>query len=196
MITKGTFPLSCFGGAGTNRNHVIASVFRELNLIEERGSGVQRIFREADGQGSPEPQVIEVGMRLRVLVPLAEGIRPVQVTEQVARFVECLKQGPLSTREAMERLALQHRPTFSANYLPPAMNAGLVEMTQPESPRSPTQKYLLIAPAYRSGRTQVEPEGHVMNEATDTDLCKSLLHNCSGVDPDDSRPGHFTAGIQ
>jgi ATP-dependent DNA helicase RecG len=109
----------------------------------------------------PEPQIIEVGMRLRVLVPLAEGIRPVQVTEQVtARFVECLKQGPLSTREAMERLALQHRPTFSANYLPPAMNAGLVEMTQPESPRSPTQKYRLIAPAYRSGRTQVEPEGH------------------------------------
>jgi predicted HTH transcriptional regulator len=51
MITKGTFPLSCFGGAGTNRNHVIASVFRELNLIEQRGSGVRRIFREADGAG-------------------------------------------------------------------------------------------------------------------------------------------------
>ena len=196
MITKGTLPLSCFGGAGTNRNHVIASVFRELNLIEQRGSGVPRIFREAEEQGLPEPQIIEVGMRLRVLVHLAEGIRPVQVTEQVARFVECLKQGPLSTREAMERLALQHRPTFSANYLLPAMNAGLVEMNPPESPRSPTQKYRLIAPAYRSGRTQVEPEGQVMNEATDTDLCKSLLHNCSGVDPDDSRPGHFTAGIQ
>jgi hypothetical protein len=42
----------------------------------------------------------------------------------------------------MERLALQHRPTFSANYLLPALNAGLVEMTQPESPKSPTQKYL------------------------------------------------------
>ena len=54
----------------------------------------------------------------------------------------------------MARLELQHRPTFSANYLLPALNAGLVEMTQPESPKSPTQKYRLIAPAYRSGRAQ------------------------------------------
>jgi hypothetical protein len=61
----------------------------------------------------------------------------------------------------MERLALQHRPTFSANYLLPALNAGLVEMTQPESPKSPTQKYRLSALVYRSGRTQkkLEPEG-------------------------------------
>jgi hypothetical protein len=194
MITKGNFPLSCFGGAGTNRNHVIASVFRELILIEQRGNGVRRIFREAEEQGLPEPQIIEED--IRVVVHLAEAIRPVQVTEQVARFVEFLNQRPLSTREAMERLELQHRPTFSANYLLSAMNAGLVEMTQPESPRRPTQKYRLIAPVYRIGRTQVEPEGQVMNEATDTDLCKRLLHNCSGVDPDDSRPGHFTAGIQ
>mgnify|MGYP000952720233 FL=1 len=196
MITKGTFPLSCFGRAGTNRNPVIASAYSELNLIEQRGNGVRRIFREADEQGLPEPQIIEVGMRLRVVVPLAKASRPVQVTERVARFVEFLKQGPLSRREAMARLGLQHRPTFSANALLPAMNAGLVEMAQPESPRSPTQKYRLIAPVYRSGRTQVEPEGQVMNEATDIDLCKRLLHNCSGVDPDDSRPGHFTAGIQ
>lgn len=64
MITQGTFPLSCFGGAGTNRNHVIASVFRELDLIEQRGNGVRRIFREAEKQGLPEPQIIEVGMRV------------------------------------------------------------------------------------------------------------------------------------
>jgi ATP-dependent DNA helicase RecG len=150
-------------GVSKIRKHVIARVFRELNLIEQWGSGVPRIFREAEEQGLPEPQIIEVGMRLRVVVHLAEAIRPVQVTEQVTeqvtRFLECLKQGPLSTREAMERLALQHRPTFSANDLLPALNAGLVEMTQPESPRSPTQKYRLIAPAYRSGRAPLEPKG-------------------------------------
>ncbi len=152
-------------GVSKIRNHVIARVFRELNLIEQWGSGVRRIFREAEEQGLPEPQIIEVGMRVRVVVHLAESTRPVQVTEQVteqvARFLECLKQGPLSTRDAMARLELQHRPTFSANYLLPALNAGLVEMTQPESPKSPTQKYRLTATAFRSGRAQkkVEPEG-------------------------------------
>ena len=152
-------------GVSKIRNHVIARVFRELNLIEQWGSGVRRIFREAEEQGLPEPQIIEVGMRVRVVVHLAESIRPVQVTEQVteqvARFLECLKQGPLSTRDAMARLELQHRPTFSANYLLPALSAGLVEMTQPESPKSPTQKYRLTATAFRSGRAQkkVEPEG-------------------------------------
>ena len=145
-------------GVSKIRNHVIARVFRELNLIEQWGSGVRRIFREAEDQGLPEPQIIEVGMRVCVVVHLAEAIRPVkvteQVTEQVACFLECLKHGPLSTRDAMARVELQHRPTFSANYLLPALNAGLVEMTQPESPKSPTQKYRLIATAYRSGRAQ------------------------------------------
>ena len=37
----------------------------------------------------------------------------------------------------MEFLSLKHRPTFMANYLNPALAAGLVEMTQPESPRIP-----------------------------------------------------------
>ena len=65
-------------------------------------------------------------------------------TEQVARFVALLKDGPLGAREAMDALGLRHRPTFLANYLQPALKAGLVEMTQPESPKSPTQKYRVV----------------------------------------------------
>jgi hypothetical protein len=41
----------------------------------------------------------------------------------------------------MTALNLKHRPTFRRNYLNPALAAGLIAMTQPESPRSPTQKY-------------------------------------------------------
>jgi ATP-dependent DNA helicase RecG len=32
---------------------------------------------------------------------------------------------------------------FIDNYLTPATSSGLVEMTQPDSPKSPTQKYRL-----------------------------------------------------
>jgi len=130
-------------GVSKIRNHVIARVFRELNLIEQWGSGVRRMFKEAQEQGLPEPQILEVGMRVRFVVWLAQEISTEQVTEQVARFLECLKAGPLSSREAMQRLELQHRPTFLYDYLQPALKAGLVEMTQPDSPKSPSQKYRL-----------------------------------------------------
>jgi len=40
-------------------------------------------------------------------------------------------------------LQLRHRPTFLYDYLQPALETGLVEMTQPASPKSPTQRYRL-----------------------------------------------------
>ena len=49
----------------------------------------------------------------------------------------------LGTKELLERLQLKHRPTFIYDYLQPALAAGVIEMTQPDSPRSPTQKYRL-----------------------------------------------------
>ena len=61
--------------------------------------------------------------------------------------LQCLREKPLGTREAMQVLGLQHRPTFLYDYLQPAIDARLIEMTQPESPRSPTQKYRLTAKA-------------------------------------------------
>ena len=41
----------------------------------------------------------------------------------------------------MQRLGLSHRATFSQNYLKPALAAGVLAMTHPDSPRSPTQRY-------------------------------------------------------
>jgi len=136
-------------GVSKIRNHVIARVFRELNLIEQWGSGIPRIIQEAKELGLPELQIMEIGMRLRFTVTLAEQITvqkaTEQVTEQVRRILDCLKNEPLGARDAMQSIGLRHRPTFLYDYLQPAMDAGLVEMTQPESPKSPTQKYRLTA---------------------------------------------------
>jgi ATP-dependent DNA helicase RecG len=43
----------------------------------------------------------------------------------------------------MSGIGLNHRPTFMYDYLKPAMDGGFVEMTQPDSPKSPKQKYRL-----------------------------------------------------
>ena len=58
-------------GVSKIRNRVIARVFRELDLIEQWGSGVRRMFKEADELGLPKPEIIEIGMRVRFIVPLA-----------------------------------------------------------------------------------------------------------------------------
>lgn len=65
-----------------------------------------------------------------------------QVSDQVARLLQVLPTGvAMKSSELMQRLGLAHRPTFTKNYLRPALAAGLIEMTDPASPRSPTQQY-------------------------------------------------------
>lgn len=67
-----------------------------------------------------------------------------QVTDQVARLLLSLGgAGPMKVNELMAEVGLAHKATFRANYLKPALTAGLIEMTDPDSPRSPTQRYLL-----------------------------------------------------
>ena len=58
-------------GSSRIRNHVIARVFRELKLTERWGSGISFIFSEAEALGLPEPQIIEIGLRIRITVHLA-----------------------------------------------------------------------------------------------------------------------------
>lgn len=73
----------------------------------------------------------------------------VQVTEQVKRLLAAFGTEALPVRDLMAALALRHRPAFLASYLQPALAAGLIEMTQPDSPRSPTQRYRLTAKGLR-----------------------------------------------
>ena len=64
-----------------------------------------------------------------------------QVTDQVAALLRALGTKTLTALECMKRLKLSHRPTFRANYLNPALSAGLIERTIPDKPNSRLQKY-------------------------------------------------------
>jgi Fic family protein len=66
-----------------------------------------------------------------------------QATDQVRRLLACLAEGEKNATDLMKALGLRHAPTFRRNYLTPALGAGFVERTQPDSPRSPTQRYRL-----------------------------------------------------
>ena len=68
-----------------------------------------------------------------------------QVTDQdktpVERLLTIMGNETLPAQEMMKRLGLSHRPTFRENYLHPALEQGLIEMTVPEKPNSRNQKY-------------------------------------------------------
>lgn len=79
---------------------------------------------------------------------VAENITD-QVTDQVSDQVEgpvlrlttVIGDETLPASEIMKRLGLSHRPTFSKNYLDPALEANLIERTIPDKPNSSKQKY-------------------------------------------------------
>ena len=51
----------------------------------------------------------------------------------------------MSRGELMNTLGLSDREHFAGTYLQPGLDAGLVEMTRPDSPRSKKQRYRLTS---------------------------------------------------
>ena len=82
---------------------------------------------------------------LRMIVNSCDEIPPQvtpQVTPQVKRLIAQMS-GEMSKEELMSALALKDAKNFRKRYLLPAISANLIEMTQPNNPKSPTQKYRL-----------------------------------------------------
>ena len=65
-------------------------------------------------------------------------------TECVIRLLSVISKEH-STNELMTLLQLSGRRNFIEKYISPALKDGLIEMSQPDSPNSPTQKYRLTA---------------------------------------------------
>jgi ATP-dependent DNA helicase RecG len=65
-----------------------------------------------------------------------------QVTHQVLSLLQSLA-GEVTRAEIMATLGLKDRMHFSREYLQAALDAGLIEMTIPDKPRSSKQKYRL-----------------------------------------------------
>ena len=147
--------------ASIPRNPLIAEPMFLATYAEKAGSGILDMIGLCKDAGVRAPafrqdggQFVQTLWRPRS-APVAAGTEQVpeqvpeqateHVTEQVRRLLDVLARGSASTREAMASLHLLHRPTFLYGYLQPALDAGVVEMTQPESPKSPTQRYRLTS---------------------------------------------------
>ena len=120
-------------------------------VIRERQEDYYRVLAVADQQTNATPFVEFMLGALRDAVREAVSTDQVsdQVTDQVAALIRAIGSGELGSNNLMQALGLSHRPTFRNNYLNPALEDAWVERTQPDSPRSPTQRYRLTGKGLR-----------------------------------------------
>jgi ATP-dependent DNA helicase RecG len=106
---------------------------------------IHKAFAEEPGDRRPKsgPSQHQVGTRSALSPDHVSDHVSDHLSDHVKRLLHTLANGELSAPAIMRDLKLTHRPTLRANYLHPALEAGLVEITSPESPRSRKQKYRL-----------------------------------------------------
>lgn len=86
-------------------------------------------------------EIILDTLRETSVVGNAEDFGANHLPEPIKKLLNILGDNEMSTAELMEQLCLSHRPTFRKNYLNPALERGLIEMTIPDKPNSRNQKY-------------------------------------------------------
>lgn len=130
-LTLADLPL----GVSKLRNRVIGRVFHELGLVEQWGSGVQRMFAACRDAGLAAPVLEEVGIRFRVTLRTGQ----VQSThlDEIDQAIVAMARAPegLATRQIADRIQLSSRATRTR--LAALVALGLVREigTGPQDPR-------------------------------------------------------------
>lgn len=170
ITSAGTLPESLsqdefFKGYSIPRNKELMRIFKDLELVEQLGSGIPRIlqyygkeyfefsenFTRITFPIDPDyteqvaeqvtPQVTEQ-VTEQVSEQVSEQVTE-QVTEQIAILVKTMKDKYYSTTELMKSIKIHHRPSFLYNYLKPSIEKGYIEFLIPDKPTSSKQKYRL-----------------------------------------------------
>lgn len=115
-------------------------------VVHDRQAGYYKALATSDqaADAAPFAEFILASLLEALLAAPATDQVGDQASDQVKRLLIVFgKDEVLAAAVLMQRLRLKHLPTFRRNYLKPALAAGLIRMTQPDSPNSPTQRYRL-----------------------------------------------------
>lgn len=127
----------------TPRNRAVATLFKELGLIEKYGSGIRRILDLCRAQGLKSPLFESTSQGF--VATLFAAPSTTQVATQVEALLSVLNTGEALTRsELMERMGLANREHFRKAYLEEALKSGRLERTVPDKPNSRNQRYRVI----------------------------------------------------
>lgn len=140
------------------RNPDIAHVLYLRGLMEKTGRGGRLIVDECVNAGLPSPSwasdisgvtitfaTTEVAMQVATDVTTQVNMEvPMDVTTEVLRVIEHLR-GAVDRQTLQDTIKLKNVEHFRKAYILPALKAGVIEMTQPDKPKSSTQRYRLTA---------------------------------------------------
>ena len=144
------------------KNPLIANVFSQMGIVEELGSGTRKIFKYTPLISGGEEPLIEEEDVYKVTIPMEAGVKDEKrewtklwdqlglskglskglSNEQISLFFESLMK-PVAASKLRAILGYTNATKFKNSYIVPLMEQGLVVMSQPDKPNSPTQKYYL-----------------------------------------------------
>jgi predicted HTH transcriptional regulator len=126
-------------GVSKLRNRVIGRVFQELGLIEQWGSGIQRMSAACRDAGLPAPVLEEIGTRFRVTLYTARGQMP-PLDDIDQSILDALSGGEgRSTNELASHI--QRTPRAARTRLAALVDRGLVREIG-SSPQDPKRRYV------------------------------------------------------
>lgn len=128
-------------GVSKLRNRVIGRAFHALGLVEQWGSGVQRMCAACRDAGLPEPVFEEIGTRFRVTISMQSVMRPA-LDDRDQRILSVLASGRgLLTSEIASAIGLTPRATRTR--LARLVGRGLVSEIG-TGPQDPRRKYFRV----------------------------------------------------
>ena len=114
------------------------------SVIRERQADYYNAIAVSTSEGKSDEFV------LFMLTTIRDAVRAIvadtqahidHISERVRDLLGVLEVYPMSATELMGRLNLKSRDAFRNNYLKPAIEAGLVGLTEPDKPTSRNQRY-------------------------------------------------------
>ena len=100
-------------GVSRLRNRVIGRVFKELNLIEQWGSGFQRMAASCRAASLPEPLMEEVAFRFRVTFRLERVAEQPEADATEQKIMELIRagaaEGGVSTQQLSGQVGISDR---------------------------------------------------------------------------------------
>ncbi len=133
-------------------NPLLAEPMYLAGYIERMGTGTTDMVRISKKYDLAEPEFIQDDLFIaRVFRPelmeeqllQADNMKVTpQVTPQVKSLLEAI-EGEMTRDDLQEKLHKKDRENFRRNYIQKGLDIGFIEMTQSDSPKSPSQKYRL-----------------------------------------------------
>jgi ATP-dependent DNA helicase RecG len=163
---------SDLGRKSIRRNAFIADLLQRITFIEKAGTGIKRMREEARAQYCPAPIFEENGFFTAIFYPNPEVRAQVEArkepkTAQVGTKLALSRHQVEILRKCKEDSLLvdlmvitgrSDRTKFRDRVLNPLLEAGFIEMTVPEKPNSPKQRYRTTTTAGRAVLENAEKE--------------------------------------